>query len=139
MKQFQRGMGKIKFLCDRNCTWTIKAPMGNRVNLTFSHFEMEVTFPKNYSFFCVFFTILVMKFTLLGSLWIWQLQLWLSLNKGKRFYLWFRCNPARKARSKVSQHKSYDKQASRWILVLAYFFLGICHFSLTPTPLRPLR
>ena len=25
----------------RNCTWTIKAPMGNSVNLTFSHFEME--------------------------------------------------------------------------------------------------
>ena len=25
----------------RNCTWKIKAPMGNRVNLTFSHFEME--------------------------------------------------------------------------------------------------
>ena len=25
----------------RNCTWTIKAPLGNSVNLTFSHFEME--------------------------------------------------------------------------------------------------
>ena len=28
-------------LCDRNCTWRIKAPQGNSVNLTFSHFEME--------------------------------------------------------------------------------------------------
>ena len=26
---------------NRNCTWTIKAPLGNSVNLTFSHFEME--------------------------------------------------------------------------------------------------
>ena len=25
----------------RNCTWKIKAPLGNSVNLTFSHFEME--------------------------------------------------------------------------------------------------
>lgn len=26
---------------NRNCTWTIEAPLGNRVNLTFSHFEVE--------------------------------------------------------------------------------------------------
>ena len=31
----------IKMVYSRNCTWKIKAPMGNRVNLTFSHFEME--------------------------------------------------------------------------------------------------
>ena len=31
----------IKLVYSRNCTWKIKAPMGNRVNLTFSHFEME--------------------------------------------------------------------------------------------------
>ena len=26
---------------NRNCTWVIKAPLGNSVNLTFSNFEME--------------------------------------------------------------------------------------------------
>ena len=26
---------------DRNCTWTIAAPQGNRVSITFSHFEVE--------------------------------------------------------------------------------------------------
>ena len=35
-------VGKINdFLVYRNCTWRIQAPMGNSVNLTFSHFEME--------------------------------------------------------------------------------------------------
>ena len=31
----------------RNCTWTIKAPMGNAVNLTFSHFSMEQVWSDN--------------------------------------------------------------------------------------------
>ena len=26
---------------NRNCTWTIAAPLGNRINLTFSHFDVE--------------------------------------------------------------------------------------------------
>ena len=26
---------------NRNCTWTIVAPLGNRINLTFSHFDVE--------------------------------------------------------------------------------------------------
>ena len=26
---------------DRNCTWTIEAPMGNKINATFSHFDIE--------------------------------------------------------------------------------------------------
>jgi hypothetical protein len=26
---------------DRNCTWTIQAPLGNKINASFSHFEIE--------------------------------------------------------------------------------------------------
>lgn len=26
---------------EENCTWIIEAPLGNKLNLTFSHFEME--------------------------------------------------------------------------------------------------
>ena len=26
---------------NRNCTWTIEAPRGNKVNASFSHFEVE--------------------------------------------------------------------------------------------------
>ena len=26
---------------DRDCTWTIKAPLGNAINISFSHFEVE--------------------------------------------------------------------------------------------------
>ena len=30
----------------RNCTWVIAAPLGNRVNLTFSHFDVESHSPS---------------------------------------------------------------------------------------------
>lgn len=26
---------------NRNCTWTISAPLGNTINITFSHFDVE--------------------------------------------------------------------------------------------------
>lgn len=43
-KEWRRRKGlklNLSQLLFRNCTWKIKAPMGNKVNLTFSHFEME--------------------------------------------------------------------------------------------------
>lgn len=32
-----------------NCTWTIVAPLGNRINLTFSHFSIESEGSENIS------------------------------------------------------------------------------------------
>lgn len=32
---------------NRNCTWQISAPLGNTVNITFSHFELENSHPRS--------------------------------------------------------------------------------------------
>jgi cubilin len=32
---------------NRECMWTIEAPRGNQVNMTFSHFQMEDHFHNN--------------------------------------------------------------------------------------------
>lgn len=36
----------------RNCTWTIEAPRGNRINASFSHFDIEDAHPRSQS--CVY-------------------------------------------------------------------------------------
>jgi cubilin len=35
---------------NRNCSWIISAPPGNKINITFTHFELESPFEGNCSY-----------------------------------------------------------------------------------------